>query len=91
MEEERLLTVQDVANYLQLKNTTIYHWIKDGKIPAIKIGGVWRFRPDDIEEWIGSHTQGEDEADEEDVLIEGAFSIEDEKEEEEATLLVRED
>lgn len=90
MAEERLLTVQDVAEYLQLKSFTIYRWIKDGKIPAIKIGGVWRFRPQDIREWIGSHTQGEDgsepappEEDDEEITLEGSFSAEDELEEEE--------
>jgi len=38
MSSETLLNVKQVAQYLQLKESTIYSWAQDGKIPAIKIG-----------------------------------------------------
>ena len=39
-----------------LKNTvkpsTLYTWVAQGKMPALKIHGVLRFRRDDIEAWL---------------------------------------
>ncbi|MGI6367643.1 MAG: helix-turn-helix domain-containing protein [Anaerolineae bacterium] len=64
MSQEALLNVKQVAEYLQLKESTIYSWAQDNKIPAIKIGRTWRFRRTDIEAWLEWHRQesrGEEE------------------------------
>ena len=61
MDEKVLLNVKQVAKYLQLKESTIYSWAQDGKIPAIKIGRTWRFRRSDLDEWLESHLQGKKE------------------------------
>mgnify|MGYP001061490285 CR=1 FL=1 len=61
MNQETLLNVKQVAQYLQLKESTIYSWAQDGKIPAIKIGRTWRFRRDDLDSWLGRHLKGESE------------------------------
>ena len=55
MTEEMLLNVKQVAQYLQLKESTIYSWAQDGKIPAIKIGRTWRFRRADLDSWLERH------------------------------------
>ncbi len=55
MEQERLLNVRQVAEYLQLKESTIYSWAQEGRIPAIKIGRTWRFRRADLDEWLERH------------------------------------
>ncbi len=60
MTDERLMTVKGVAEYLQLKESTIYSWAQDGKIPAIKIGRTWRFRRADLDAWLERHLRGED-------------------------------
>ncbi len=59
MDENTLLNVKQVARYLQLKESTIYSWAQDGKIPAIKIGRTWRFRRSDLDAWLARHLQGE--------------------------------
>lgn len=56
---EPLLTVKQVAEYLQLKESTIYSWAQDGRIPAIKIGRTWRFRRADLDAWLQQHLQWE--------------------------------
>lgn len=45
-----LMTVVDLANYLNLSKSTVYLWVKKGLIPAIKIEGTktLRFDKDDI-------------------------------------------
>jgi PTS system nitrogen regulatory IIA component len=50
--EERLLTIDEVAVFLHMNPMTVYAWVKDGRIPAFKIGRVWRFRKTEIEEWL---------------------------------------
>ena len=50
--EERWMTVKDVAGYLQLSTDTVYKLAQDGKIPACKIVGVWRFKREAIDEWV---------------------------------------
>ena len=59
MIEDKLLNVKQVADYLQLKESTIYSWAQDGKIPAIKIGRTWRFRRKDLDAWLERHLQGD--------------------------------
>ena len=61
MSQDTLLNVKQVADYLQLKESTIYSWAQDGKIPAIKIGRTWRFRRVDLDGWLGRHLKGEEE------------------------------
>ncbi|MCD6520513.1 MAG: helix-turn-helix domain-containing protein [Anaerolineae bacterium] len=61
MDQDTLLNVKQVAQYLQLKESTIYSWAQDGKIPAIKIGRTWRFRRSDLNAWLERHLKGEAE------------------------------
>ena len=37
-----LLTVSEVAAYLKTTTTTVYRWLKEGKLRAVKIGKEWR-------------------------------------------------
>jgi excisionase family DNA binding protein len=37
-----LLTVSEVADYLKTTTTTVYRWIRMGKLTAVKIGKEWR-------------------------------------------------
>jgi excisionase family DNA binding protein len=49
---ERLLTVAQVADWLQLKPRTIYQWVHVGYIPAIKLGTLVRFDQVSIKAWV---------------------------------------
>jgi excisionase family DNA binding protein len=49
---EPLWTVEDVANYLRLEQETVRLMARARKIPAIKVGKVWRFRVNDIREML---------------------------------------
>jgi excisionase family DNA binding protein len=41
---EELLSVDAVAHYLELEPVTIYRWCRDGRLPCLKLGKVWRIR-----------------------------------------------
>ncbi len=48
----RLMDVDELADYLCLKKQTIYNWLHLKKIVGIKIGKVWRFDRDYIDDWL---------------------------------------
>ena len=48
----KIMTTKEIANYLRLHTLTINKLSKEGKVPAIRIGRVWRFDKDVIDEWI---------------------------------------
>jgi len=41
---KELLSADDVAQYLELEPVTIYRWCRDGPLPCMKLGKVWRIR-----------------------------------------------
>lgn len=49
---ERLMTLEEVADYLRLSIHTIYKMLQKGKIPAYKVGKQWRFKKEDIDRWV---------------------------------------
>ena len=49
---EEILTLKEVAAYLKLAEKTAYRLAAEGKLPGFKVGGSWRFKRDDIEQWI---------------------------------------
>lgn len=47
-----ILTLKEVAEYLKLAEKTAYRLAAEGKLPGFKVGGSWRFKESDIEQWI---------------------------------------
>ena len=47
-----LMDVEEVAKYLRVTTKTIYRFLKDDKIPAMKVGNMWRFDPVEIDQWL---------------------------------------
>lgn len=52
MVSQELMTIEEVAVYLRVKKRTIYDWLKNRKIPAVKAVGQWRFKKDKIDAWL---------------------------------------
>ncbi len=50
--QNRWMTLQEVAEYLQLSKDLIYRLAQSGKIPASKVGSRWRFRQERIDRWM---------------------------------------
>ena len=47
-----IMTTKEIAKYLKLQEVTIIKYAAEGKIPAIRIGKVWRFEKDIIDKLI---------------------------------------
>lgn len=52
---ERWMTLQEVAGYLRVSKDSIYRLAQKGEVPASKIGNLWRFRKDEIDEWMNNN------------------------------------
>ncbi|MGB3716412.1 MAG: helix-turn-helix domain-containing protein [Candidatus Promineifilaceae bacterium] len=49
---DTVLTVPEVSEYLKLGESTVYRLAKEGKLPARKVGGVWRFSLKCLNDWL---------------------------------------
>lgn len=49
---DEILTLKEVADYLKLAEKTAYRLATEGKFPGFKVGGSWRFKKEDILQWI---------------------------------------
>ena len=47
-----ILTVDEISDYLKIPRSTIYKLVREGKIPAQKIGRHWRFRKEAVDSWL---------------------------------------
>jgi len=59
-------TIKELSAYLKLKEKTAYALVAKGEIPGFKVGGSWRFRQSDIDQWIddkAKHSGGTGEND----------------------------
>jgi excisionase family DNA binding protein len=50
--ETELLAAADVAGLIGVKETTVYRWCKEGKLPCLKIGKHWRVRRGALEDFL---------------------------------------
>ncbi len=54
---KQMLTTKDISRTLQLSNKTILIAIKEGRLKACKVGGVWRFREEDVLLFVNGQIQ----------------------------------
>ena len=47
-----LLTVSEVANAMRVSNMTVYRLIKNGELPAVRVGKNYRLRETDLERFL---------------------------------------
>src|SRR5215204_1632464 len=50
--ETELLAATDVAGMIGVKETTVYKWCKEGKLPCLKVGKHWRIRREALEDFL---------------------------------------
>jgi len=49
---ERLMTIKDLSEWLQVNKSTIYQWTHIGYIPHYKLPKGVRFKPSEVERWL---------------------------------------
>ena len=54
MMNDRWLSVDEIAAYLGIKRDTVYKWIERRDMPAHKAGRLWKFRKEEVDNWVRS-------------------------------------
>ena len=55
---DEILTIKEVADYLKVAEKTIYRLVGSKKLPGFKVGGIWRFRKSEVDNWINTQSIG---------------------------------
>ena len=58
MKQIETLTPNEIAKILRIHPFTVTRLAREGKIPAFKVGGIWRFREDEFEQWLKRQSNG---------------------------------
>lgn len=56
--EDRLMTIKQVAEYLNVNERTALKLVSDGVLPGVKVGNQWRFRKAMIDTWLDDQMLG---------------------------------
>lgn len=59
--EEHLMTVRQLADYMQMNERTILKLVNAGALPGAKIASQWRFKRDVIDTWLSEQMNAEGE------------------------------
>ena len=53
--DDKYISLEDAAEYLNIKSVTLRKWIKQkSDIPAHQIGRLWKFKRSELDEWVQS-------------------------------------
>lgn len=63
MTTEPWVSVDQIAEHLGVTRDSIYRWIDRKKLPAHRVGRLWKFKVSDVDEWV--RAGGADEAEQE--------------------------
>ncbi len=57
---DRWLSVEEMAEYLGVSRDTVYVWIAKKDMPAHKVGRFWKFKTEEVDEWVRSGKASEE-------------------------------
>jgi len=49
---DRWLSISEICKYLGVSNDTVYKWIDKHEMPAYRMGRLWKFKKDEVDEWV---------------------------------------
>lgn len=47
-----LMTLKEVCEYLRISMVSCHAWVRDGKLPAIRVGREWRVKRAELDGWM---------------------------------------
>ena len=50
--DDRWFSVDEIAAHLGIKRDTVYNWIAEKQMPAHRMGRLWKFRKEEVDEWV---------------------------------------
>ena len=52
--EDRWLSISEICKHLGVSKDTVYKWIDKHAMPAHRMGRLWKFKKDEVDEWVRS-------------------------------------
>jgi excisionase family DNA binding protein len=56
---DTLLTLEEVADKLRVRKSTVLRYINLGQLEGVRVGGRWRVRPEAVERYIVRNTRAD--------------------------------
>ena len=56
MADIKVFTLDEVAGILKVTKRTLYNYVKEGKLPAVKMGKYWRVTEDSLQAFLSTGT-----------------------------------
>jgi len=53
---EQVLTLQELSEYIRIAESSLYKLVREGRIPAKKLGKQWRFHRPTIDLWLAGNS-----------------------------------
>ena len=58
-ENPEIMTIQEAAEYLNCHHVTVRRLLAQGELRAFRLGSSWRFRREDIDQWIAQQERAQ--------------------------------
>jgi excisionase family DNA binding protein len=49
---EPWFSVEEISRHLGVSKETIYRWLEKKRIPAHRMGKLWKFKPSEVDVWV---------------------------------------
>lgn len=56
---KKLLTPEEVAEYLRIPVRTLRYWLREGRLKGVKVGTQWRIPEEELERFLGEEGKRE--------------------------------
>ena len=57
MQTEKWLSMKDICKHLGVSRDTVIKWVNEKDMPGTHIGRLWKFDPDEVDEWMKAYRQ----------------------------------
>ncbi|MBT3747342.1 MAG: helix-turn-helix domain-containing protein [Bacteroidetes bacterium] len=51
---DRWYSVDEISVHIGIKRDTVYKWVNEKNMPAHKVGRLWKFRKEEVDDWVRS-------------------------------------
>ncbi|GAB1365725.1 hypothetical protein MASR1M36_05960 [Candidatus Cloacimonadaceae bacterium] len=58
--DDRRRSVDEISVYLGVTRETLYEWLSEKKIPAHKVGRLWKFKKEDVDVWVKAQSNSQE-------------------------------